>query len=225
MNQSNELVCLIVIFWSRKWTLLVLTWSYPNLIVDALVSLQKWWRTLILIHRISGPPSLYQDRWVWTGNLEYLVRIAKKEKKKQLVFLWLQEENWVIPAWSIRWQTSCLPTDWECHVPEQGEGATGKERLLLLFTGVPLPDGAPHHSHSWGKGRWRRAGGQRGTPPPCSQHPEHAVRPLHRHHDGRWVSVEKLLDLSLCETNKVHQSPAPNQKNTKGLDWITFFIF
>lgn len=38
------------------------------------MSLQQWWRTLILIHRISGPPSpQYPDRWVWTRNQEHIV--------------------------------------------------------------------------------------------------------------------------------------------------------
>lgn len=68
-----------------------------------------------------------------------------------LNFVWVQAQRYM-PN-----QTSPL-TDWECHVPKQGERATGKVCFLLFFFCIPLPDSSSHHPHPWGQDRWRRTG-------------------------------------------------------------------
>lgn len=107
------------------------------------VSLQKWWKILILTHHISGLPSLlFQDRWDWAW-LVYLVCWWGVQYLREAA-AHLNEVSFLLP-------------DRERHVPEQGERATREERFLSSPLCIALPDSTSYHPHLWGKDRWRRA--------------------------------------------------------------------
>lgn len=155
-------------------------WS-PVPTVQGQVRLDNTWAVCIFLFFLLSNLSVYILKFKSVLKRELLSRfLSVATKIKSLAWINVSSRDN---------ELSTLSTDWECHVPEQGQRATGEERVFPSFLCAPLPNSSPHHPHSWGQDRWRRPGWECDPPPPSSQHPEHhrAACPLHRHHDSRWV--------------------------------------